>query len=195
MCSKLVQNHTRNKMNKAPAVDTSRCRHVATSKHRDAMRVQNPTATFTSRRRDVGKSLSHIAMSERHDVTTLRRWECLTQTSCQVTSRHIMSCHVTSQHLNIATFWVLMINVAMLDTNVVMLLGFPATGKLQKSNLWDFYSLPSCSFFVLTILYHLMTIYIKNNTRSKPFHTKNLIFGTFENIGTKTRKLLTMNRF
>ena len=87
-----------------------------------------------------------------------------------------------------------MSNVSTLDTNVVTLLGFPATGKFQKSNLWDFYSLPSCSFFILTILDHLLTIYIKNNTGSKPFHTKNLLFKTFENIGTKNRKLSTMNR-
>ena len=63
--------------------------HVATFRRRDAMRVQNPTIAFTS-----------------------QRWECLTQTSCQVTSRHIMSCHVTSHH--IATFWVQKNNVVTL---------------------------------------------------------------------------------
>ena len=88
-----------------------------------------------------------------------------------------------------------MSNFATLDMNVATLLGFPAIKKFQKSNIWDFYTLPSCSFFILTILDHLMTIYFKNNTGSKNFHTKNHIFENFENMGTKNRKLSTLNRF
>ena len=83
-----------------------------------------------------------------------------------------------------------MSNVVTLDKNVATLLGFPATRKLQKSNLWDFYTLPSCSFFILTILDHLITIYKKNNTGSKPFHTKNLIFENFEKHGYQKSKTL-----
>ena len=77
-------------------------------------------------------------------------------TSHHITSRHVRSRRVTSQHRNVATFWVWS-NVATLDTNIATLMGFPATKKLQKSNRWDFYTLPSCSFFILTILDDLMT--------------------------------------
>ena len=83
-----------------------------------------------------------------------------------------------------------MSNVATLDMNVTTLLGFPTTRKFQKSNLLDFYTLPSCSFFILTILDHLMTIYNKNNTGSKPFHTKNLIFENFEKHGYQKPKIV-----
>ena len=131
--------------------------------------------------------------------------------SSHFTSHHVMSRHVTSQHRNnVATFWVRMKNVAMLGTNVVTLGANVATlleiyeqchdvGH-ERHNVAGFssdrnYSLPSWSFFILTILYDLMTIYIKNNTRSKPFHTKNIIFETFENMVTKNRKLSTINRF
>ena len=55
-----------------------------------------------------------------------------------------MSRHITSRR--VAT-----LNVATLDTKFMTLLGFPAMRKLQKSNLWDFYTLPNRSFFMLTV--------------------------------------------
>ena len=83
--------------------DTSRHCHVAKLKHRDVARIQNPTATFTSRRCHVATlARPYVAMSPHRDVGMLRRWECLTQTSCQVTSRQITSHHVTSRR-NIET--------------------------------------------------------------------------------------------
>ena len=134
--------------------------------------------------------------------------------SSHLRSHHVMSCHitshhVTSQHRNVATFWVRMNNVATLAAMLLEIYeqrsdvgherhdvaGFSNDKKLQNSNLRDFYTLPSCSFFILTILDHLMTIYNKNNTRSKPFDTKNLIFENFENMGTKNQNLSTINRF
>ena len=167
-CSKLVQNHVRKEMNKAPIVP-----NVATSNRRNAMRVQNPTVAFTFRCRNVA-TLAHPY------VAMLRVFDS------NVMSSHVMS-HRNIEKLRRWRCWKFMSNVTTLDTNVMTLLGFPTMGKLQKSNIWDFYSLPSCSFFILTILNHLTTIYIKNNTGFKPFHTKKLIFKTFENIGTKNR--------
>ena len=147
-----------------------------TSPHHDAGK---------SSRRDVGVFDSNVTSSHfrSHHIASCHI------TSHRVTSRHNTSCrNITTSRRWMPTSrrcWKFMSNVATLDTNVATLLGFPTTKKLQKSNLWDFYTLLSCSFFILTILDHLMTIYFKNNTGSKPFQTKNLIFENFENMGTK----------
>ena len=118
-------------------------------------------------------------------------------------SRHDVG---TSRH-----FWVRMNNVVTLGANVETLLEIykqrrdvgherrdvarfssnEKSAKIQSLGLLH----TSKLLFLLTILDHLMTIYIKNNTGSKPFHTKNLIFETLKIMSTKNLKLSTLNRF
>ena len=175
-------------------MSTSRCSNVTTLARPDVatsprhdIGKSSGREVGTSRRQD-GPTLGRIvATLERRDVEVFDSNIMSSHIrSHHTTSCHITSRHVTSQHRNVATFqrrnvlgldeqrwhptsrryWKFMSNVAMLDMNIATLLSFPATIKFQKSNLWDFYTLPSSSFFILTILDHLMTIYFNNNTRS-----------------------------
>ena len=152
------------------------------------MRVQNP----------LPPSHRDVEMSRRHHVVTFGVFDS------NVMSSHITSSHVMSQHRNVAMFWIRMNNVAMFLANIVTLLeiyeqrhdvGHERRDVAGFSNDKKVAKIQSLGLLhTLTILDHLMTIY-NNNTRSKYFHTKNLIFENFEKHRYQNRKLSTINRF
>ena len=106
VCSKLVQNHTRNEMNKAPNVpnvvtssrcdvETSRC--CETPLPPSSHDMAGPYVAKSPHRDIETSSLSDVEMSQRWNVMTLGVFDSNVMSS-HFTSHHVMSRYVTSRH-------------------------------------------------------------------------------------------------
>ena len=123
--------------------------------------------------------------------------------SRHITSHLVMSCHITSRRSDV--FWVRMNNVAtLLDIYEQRRdVGHERRDIARFSNERKNVKIPSLGLLITSKLFLLHI----NHPRSShdhiheeqhwiyTFQTENLIFEAFENMGTKNRKLSTINRF